>query len=116
MSNPMFRFALLGALCIFGCQSPPTVDGNGRESEKKIDLERPITAVCLAGLLDADLLQLATGGVQEAVLSAEENILSYLEISQEAGRLSIRVQPGIHLRPTRAVRLVASLPFEALLH
>jgi hypothetical protein len=107
---------MLAALClsVTGCQSIPVLEGNGQAGQKSIDLDRPITAVHISDGLTADLLQLSSGGLQEATISGDDNLLSELEVTQHEGHLSIRMRPGVLIRTKVGFKLLASLPFDAV--
>lgn len=114
MIQSLLRYATLLCLGLVGCQSAPVMEGNGRLGKKSIELDRPVTAISLSNNLTADLLQLSSGGSQEAILSGDENLLNEIEVTHNEGLLSVRLRSGVSIRSKMALKLTASLPFDTV--
>ena len=114
MLQTCLRSASLLCLALVGCQSPPLLEGSGRIGKRPIELDRPITSVLISNGLTADLLQLSSGGEQEAVLSGDDNLLDQIEVSQEEGQLSFQLREGVRVRSKLGLKLTASLSFDHL--
>lgn len=90
--------------------SSQEIEGNGqmRTQDRKVpDYQQ----VSLTGAMDVKLIPGKEGNLE---VTAEENLLDYIQTEVEGSRLKISVREGYRLDPSRNHKMVVTVPFETL--
>lgn len=99
------RLALLAAVILSSCVvlQPPgagqAIEGSGTLAEET----RPISGVTVVELSMPGTLHIEIGAAESLRVSAEDNLLAYIETNARGGELAIRTTPNVDLRPRKPI-------------
>lgn len=108
MKKNYFLYSLLALLpllssCHFWMD---TVTGNGHVTTEKRSVAG-FTKLSFGGPFEVEVIP---GQDFSVSIEAEENLLQYINIDKEGGRLKVKVMEGINLRTKKDIRITVSLP------
>ena len=104
---------LLSSLLLFfiGCtnaQWNKTIKGNGKATTEIRDFD-PYDDISVHGSMDVSLVEGSEGSI---TLKAEENILEYIEVTNNNGKLRIKTKDHVNLRPSWKKGIHIEIPVE----
>ena len=104
---------LLSSLLLFfiGCtnaQWNKTIKGNGKVTTE-IRAFDPYDVISVHGSMDVSLVEGSEGSI---TLKAEENILEYIEVTNNNGKLRIKTKDHVNLRPSWKKGIHVEIPVE----
>jgi Putative auto-transporter adhesin, head GIN domain len=105
---PLLALALLG---LSGCLVSPLagqeiLEGSGTLAEENRTVDR-ITRVQLGA---PATLHIEIGSIESLRVSADDNLLPYLEAEVRGGELDLRVRPGVNVRPRQPIDFYLTVP------
>ena len=98
-------------LLFVGCtnaQWNKTIKGNGKVTTEIRDVE-PYDIISVHGSMDVSLVEGSEGSI---TLKAEENILEYIEMTNNNGKLRIKTKDYVNLRPSWKKGIHIEIPVE----
>ena len=111
MRSGLFFIILLVTLSSCEINGYRTIRGNGRVISQSRSVSS-FSGLSLTGAIDAVITQ---GATETLRIEAEENILEYIEVSNDGDRLRIAIKRGYNIRSKKGIRVYITGPsFESI--